>query len=310
MKKYVFSSTALLAVTACLLWSTAFVGVKIGLQYCGPFSFAGLRFMLSGILLVPFWWKRRPALQVVRDHSRLIFLVACFQTFTLYGLFYFGMTLVPGALAAMVIGASPLVSAVLAHYFMTGDRMTALKAASIGLGLTGVTILSVSREPWASPAGLTESVGIGILLLSNFSGALGNIIVARHRSSLEPVFLNSAQIFLGGLSLWAVSLPLEGSMTWHMPWPFWISLLWLAFLSAAAFSIWFILLRRPSVRVSELNLWKFLIPVCGAALSWILLPGESPSFWPLTGMTCIAAAIVLFNAPALCTRLSPRTKTH
>lgn len=266
--------------------------------------------MLSGILLIPFWWKHRPSFQVIRDHSKLVFLVAFFQTFTLYGLFYFGMTLVPGALAAMVIGASPLVSAVLAHYFMTGDRMSALKAASIGLGLIGVTILSISRQPWASLAGLTELAGIGILLLSNFSGALGNIIVARHRSDLSPVFLNSAQIFLGGLLLWTVSLPLEGPMTRHMPWPFWTSLLWLAFLSAAAFSIWFILLRRPSVRVSELNLWKFLIPVCGAVLSWILLPGEAPSFSTLSGMACIAAAIVLFNGPTLLALVSPDTKTH
>ena len=310
MKKNVLSSTALLAVIACLLWSTAFVGVKVGLQFCGPFAFAGLRFMLSGILLVPFWWKRRPAPHAVRNHAGLILLVACFQTFTLYGLFYFGMTLVPGALAAMVIGASPLVSAVLAHYFMTGDRMTAIKAASIGLGLSGVTILSISRLPWASPAGLAELAGIGILLLSNFSGALGNIFVARHRSDLEPVFLNSAQIFLGGLCLWALSLALEGPMTIQIPWPFWVSLLWLAFLSAAAFSIWFILLRRPSVRVSELNLWKFLIPVCGAALSWFLLPGEAPNFWTLTGMTCIAAAIVLFNGPTLRTFVSPGTKTR
>jgi drug/metabolite transporter (DMT)-like permease len=310
LKKTFLSSTALLAVTACLLWSTAFVGVKIGLQFCGPLAFAGLRFMLSGILLVPFWWRRPPAFHAVRDHAGLILLVACFQTFTLYGLFYFGMTLVPGALAAMVIGASPLVSAVLAHYFMTGDRMTALKAASIVLGLTGVAILSISRLPWASPAGLTELAGIGILLLSNFSGALGNIIVARHRSDLSPVFLNSAQIFLGGLTLWVVSLPLEGPMAFQMPWAFWASLLWLAFLSAAAFSIWFILLRRPSVRVSELNLWKFLIPVCGAVLSWMLLPNEAPSFWTLSGMACIAAAIVLFNGPALRALASPGTKTR
>lgn len=266
--------------------------------------------MLSGILLVPFWWRRRPAFHAVFAHAGLILQVACFQTFTLYGLFYFGMTLVPGALAAMVIGASPLVSAVLAHYFMTGDRMTALKAASIGMGLTGVAILSISRLPWASAAGLTELAGIGILLLSNFSGALGNIIVARHRSDLSPVFLNSAQIFLGGLLLWAVSLPLEGPMVTEQPWPFWAALLWLAFLSATAFSIWFILLRRPLVKVSELNLWKFLIPVCGAALSWLLLPGETPSFWTLTGMVCIAAAILLFNGPALRALIAPRTKTR
>lgn len=66
-----------------------------------------------------------------------------------------------------------------------------------------------------------------------------------------------------------------------------------------AFSLWFVLLKRPGVKVSELNLWKFIIPVCGAALSWIFLPEESPQLILVLGMICIALAIVLFNLPAI-----------
>lgn len=290
--------TLILAVTACLLWSTAFVGVKVGLNYAGPLAFAGQRFMLSGLLLVPFWWARRPAVAEAAGQLRLILAVAFFQTFLLYGLFYVGMTLIPGALAAMVIGASPLVTAVLAHYCMAGDRLTAAKAGSLLLGLGGVAVLSVSRLPWATTAGLVELAGIGVLLLCNVAGALGNILVARHRSELDPVFLNSVQIFIGGFGLWLLSLLLEPRSSQALPWVYFAALGWLAFLSAAAFSIWFVLLRRPGVRVSELNLWKFLIPLCGALLSWLLLPGEAPSLWPVVGMLCIAAAIVLFNLAA------------
>lgn len=292
-------STLLLAVTACLLWSTAFVGVKVGLRYTGPFAFAGQRFMLSGVLLLPFWWRRRPSCAAVLEHGGLLLTVALFQTFLLYGLFYFGMTLVPGALAAMVIGASPLVTAVLAHFCMAGDRLTPVKVAGLLLGLSGVAALSVSRQPWGSAAGLAELTGIGVLLLANVAGALGNILVARHKAELDSVFLNSAQIFVGGLGLWLLSLGLEAPAAAHLPWTYFAALGWLAFLSAAAFSIWFILLRRPGVRVSELNLWKFLIPVCGALLSWLLLPEEGPSLWPVIGMLCIAAAIVIFNLPGL-----------
>ncbi len=293
------STTLLLAVTACLLWSTAFVGVKVGLKYVGPFAFAGQRFMLSGLLLLPFWWSRRPSCRAVCDHAGMILIIALFQTFMLYGLFYFGMTLIPGALAAMVIGASPLVTAVLAHYCMAGDRLTPAKGVSLLLGLSGVAVLSISRQPWGSAAGLAELVGIGVLLLANVAGALGNILVARHKAALDPVFLNSAQIFIGGLGLWLLSLVTEAQPDLTLPWAYFAALGWLAFLSAAAFSIWFILLRRPGVRVSELNLWKFLIPVCGALLSWTLLPEEGPSLCPVVGMLCIAAAIVLFNLPGL-----------
>jgi drug/metabolite transporter (DMT)-like permease len=293
------SSTLLLAVVACLLWSTAFVGVKVGLKYAGPLAFAGQRFMLSGFLLLPFWWLRRPSCRMACGHAGMILSIALFQTFILYGLFYFGMTLIPGALAAMVIGASPLVTAVLAHYCMAGDRLSPRKGGSLLLGLGGVAVLSLSRQPWVSATGLAEVAGIGILLLANVAGALGNILVARHKAELDPVFLNSAQLFIGGLGLWLLSLPLEAPLPAHLPWPYFAALGWLAFLSAAAFSIWFILLRRPEVQVSELNLWKFLIPVCGALLSWLLLPEEGPSLWPVVGMLCIAAAIIIYNLPGL-----------
>jgi drug/metabolite transporter (DMT)-like permease len=294
-----FPSTVLLAVVACLLWSTAFVAIKVGLRFSGPFSFAGLRFMLSGLMLVPFWWNRRPSPGKVRGHAGLLLAVAFFQTFVLYGLFYLGMTLISGALAAMVVGTSPLVAAVLAHFCMAGDRLTPARGSGLLLGLAGVAILSVSRLPWASPSGLRELVGILVLLLSQAGGAVGNILVARHRAELDPVFLNSAQIFTGGLALWLLSLPLETQPTLALPWTYFAALGWLAFLSAAAFSIWFLLLRRPGVRVSEINIWKFLIPVCGALLSWLLLPEEGPSLWPVIGMLCIAAAIVLFNLAGL-----------
>jgi drug/metabolite transporter (DMT)-like permease len=299
MPRNPFQSTALLAVTACLLWSTAFVGIKVGLAYSGPLAFAGLRFMLSGMLLVPFWWHRRPSFSSIVAQGGLILTVAFFQTFLLYGLFYIGMTLVPGALAAMVIGAAPLVAAVLAHYCMAGDRLTPIKSASLVLGLCGVAVISVSRLPWTRPAGWVELAGIGVLLLANVAGALGNILVARHRADLDPVFLNSGQIFLGGLGLWLVSLVFEAGKPLIFSWAYIGALGWLAFLSAAAFSIWFVLLRRPGVRVSELNLWKFLIPVCGALLSWLLLPDEFPALGSVIGMICIGGAILFFNLPGL-----------
>ncbi len=288
-------STLIMASVACLLWSTAFVGVKVGLNYSGPFAFAGKRFMLSGILLLPFWWPRKPSLRTLSNHAGMLCKLAFFQTFLLYGLFYAGMTLVEGALAAMIIGAAPLVAAVLAHYCMSGDRLSPRKGVSLLLGVSGVTVLSLSRQPWESAAGMVELAGIGLLLLSNVSGALGNIIVARHKLEMDPVFLNSAQIFFGGLVLWLVSLLVETAPRQSFPWPYYAALGWLALLSATAFSLWFTLLRRPGVRVSELNLWKFLIPVCGALLSWLLLPEEGPSLWSVLGMLCIASAIVLFN---------------
>jgi drug/metabolite transporter (DMT)-like permease len=67
-------------------------------------------------------------------------------------------------------------------------------------------------------------------------------------------------------------------------------------MSAVAFSIWFILLRRPGIKVSELNVWKFLIPVFGAVMSWIILVNEQPEAIALIGMLLIGLSLIVMNA--------------
>jgi drug/metabolite transporter (DMT)-like permease len=88
-----------------------------------------------------------------------------------------------------------------------------------------------------------------------------------------------------------------------MPAEYWLTLIWLSFVSAFAFSLWFKLLQRPSVKVSELNLWKFIIPVAGAILSWILVPGEKPEWLTIAGMVIITSSLIGFyknsNKPKL-----------
>ena len=286
-------AATLLAILACLLWSTAFVGIKIGLRHATPFSFAGLRFMLSGLLLAPFW-PRRDVVGACRRDLALIAKIAFYQTFLLYGLFYLGITMVSGALAAIIIGTAPLVTGVLAHFCMDDEPLTVSKLLSLALGVAGVAVISLSREPWASPEGLRTFWGIALLLLSTVASGYGNVLVARDRGAIDPVLLNSVQIFVGGFVLFLISLPLEGLPRFAQPPVYYGALLWLAVLSAVAFSLWFVLLKDPVVSVSRLNLWKFIIPVCGAALSWALLPDESPSPATLAGMTMIAVAIVAY----------------
>jgi drug/metabolite transporter (DMT)-like permease len=69
----------------------------------------------------------------------------------------------------------------------------------------------------------------------------------------------------------------------------------LSFLSAAAISIWYTLLKRPGVKVSSLNMWKFIIPVLGAILSWLILPNENPTLIAIIGMVLVALSLVVLN---------------
>jgi drug/metabolite transporter (DMT)-like permease len=299
LSKSTFNKVTALAVLACLLWSTAFVAIKIGLEHSSPLFFAGVRFMISGLLLLPFCGGLAVFFREVTSQTKTVLLVSLFQTFLLYALFYTGMTMVSGSFSAIVIGSSPLVAAIMAHIFMTDDKLNRRKTFFISLGITGIAILSISRTPLSMSGTHTELLGILILLASTVSSAAGNIVVAKNTHKVSPFVLNSAQLFLGGFCLFIISIPLEGVPSTSYPLEFYVSLLWLSILSATAFSIWFALLRTPQVKVSELNVWKFIIPVFGAILSWLMLPGESPEVVSVIGMSLVAVSIVLFNLPVV-----------
>ena len=286
----------ILAIIACLLWSTAFVGVKYTLQFMPPLTLAGIRFMLAGILLLPLCGGRSTLTELYRRHPPTLLLAAFFNTVLLYSIFFISLTFVRGAQAAILIGASPLITALTAHFLMKDDRMTRRKTVSIALGLAGIILLTVSGKPWTR-IGIREGLGLGLLLIGSISGALGNIVVARQRDdNISAVALASQQMLLGGLVLLVAGLLIEPLPSTLLPLKFYLMLIWLAFISAGGFAIWFHLLNR--VPVSELNLWKFIIPIFGAIFSWTFLKCESPDVFSIAGMLLIAVGIIHSQCPA------------
>ena len=288
------NSTTVLAIVACLLWSSAFAGIKIGLQYTPPLQFAGIRFMLAGLMILPFCGNLSVYLRDVVDHHKTVVLVSFFQTTLLYILFYPGLNMLPAAIGAIITGSQPLIIAVIAHFVAASERMTAKRVFSIFLGLAGVVIISLNRGEMTLSGG-SQFLGLLLLLFSSVSAGVGDLIVSRNKAPIPPLTLTSSQLFLGGFVLFLISIPVEGVQGRSYPAAYYGSLLWLSFLSAASFSIWFKLLKREGVVVSDLNIWKFLIPVSGACLSWVLLPGESPEFSAVAGMICIALALLTLN---------------
>jgi drug/metabolite transporter (DMT)-like permease len=292
--KNLLKSTTFLAIIACWLWSTAFAGVKIGLQYHTPLQFAGVRFFISGILLLIYFGKPLRLLAELKNNLKFVLLIAVIQIFAQYALFYSGINLVPGALGALVIGSSPLFIAIVSHFAFHNDKMTFLKTFSILIGVAGIAIITLGRTRVAIKNEL-EYLGIALLLLNNLVSGYANVLIAKRSANISPVVLSSTSLIFGGLMLFFVSIPAEGINLGPFPSEYYYALAWLSFLSAAAITIWYSLLKRPAVKVSVLNVWKFLIPVSGAVLSWILLEDENPDFMSVLGMAVIGLSLITLS---------------
>jgi drug/metabolite transporter (DMT)-like permease len=293
MKNFL-KSTTFLAIVACWLWSTAFVGVKIGLTYHTPLQFAGIRFFISGILIFLYFGNPARYLEELRTNIRFILLLSLVQTVFQYSLFYSGLNLVPSALAAMIIGSQPMFIALVAHFSFQNDKMTLLKTGSIGIGVIGIAVITLGRSN-VEMKGSLEWLGIALLLINNLVAGTSNVMVAKYSKGMSPAVISSTSLMIGGFVLSVISVPIEGVHLGPFPPRYWVALAWLSFLSAAAFTIWNTLLKRPGVKVSMLNVWKFLIPVSGAALSWILITDEKPDALSLIGMAIIVVSLLSLN---------------
>jgi drug/metabolite transporter (DMT)-like permease len=286
-------NTIFWAIIACLLWSTAYSTIKLGLQYDTPFHFAGLRFIISGLMILPFTVRPVIYLRMIREHWKVVALVTILQTVINYSLFYQGLALVPGALGAVIVGSQPLVTAVVASMMHNDDKLTKKKIITIIFGISGVVFISVGRQAFKLGTAI-ELLGVLMILMANIAVATSNVVVSVKSHGIKPFVLSSASLFFGGLILYLLSIPVEGSPHYKFPLQYWLILLWLSFMAAFAFSLWFKLLQRPGVKVSELNLWKFIIPVVGAGLSWLLVPDEKPEWLTIAGMVIITASLVMF----------------
>jgi len=292
--KNLLRQTTFLAIIASLLWSSAFVGVKIGLKYHTPLQFAGVRFLLAGVILLPVIGNMKRFGKEVKANVLFVLLVAFLQVVLQYTFFYMGVNLVPASISAMIVGSSPLFVALVAHFSIKTDKLTWIKVLSILLGIAGVAVITLGRKSLPSGAEIAI-LGVVYLILNNVSSGISNVVIAQKRHTISPLVLTSSSLIIGGAEMILMSLPLEGMPRQAFPTEYFVALAWLSFLSATAVTIWNTLLQRPEVKVSELNIWKFLIPVSGAILSWLILPNESPDLISVIGMLLIGISLVVLN---------------
>ncbi|MFI3267707.1 MAG: DMT family transporter [Rikenellaceae bacterium] len=297
MKKSIINTPIyfILIVLACFLWGSAFAGAKIGFQYCSPIMLSGIRFTLAGLLLVPMLLMQKQSFLSFFKHWKYMLIFGIIQTFIQYGLFFMGLDKVPGAVAAIVVGAGPIFITIMAHFTLSDDRFSARKIFSIILGFLGIIFITLAK---GSDLEISDSFyyGISLLLVSNLVGASTNIIVMKNKHlGVSPIALTAFANFSGGLMLLIAALLFEPITLNNPPVEFYFALLWLAIIPAAGFSIWYYLLGQDGVKASEINIWKFIIPIVGAVMSWLFVKGEDPAWQEVIGIIIISMAIIILQ---------------
>lgn len=289
---------ALLALFSCFLWGSAFPSIKMGYALFqisdndtyGQILFAGFRFFLAGLLVFLSCLIFRYPLKVTKKQLSKLFLLGLLQTSMQYFFFYIGMANISGTTGSILAALATFFSVMLAPVFFTDDRLTAPKIIGVFLGFGGIIVLNYS----GIAATTIRFNGEGFLIVSSFVSALASIYTKKLTGLNISSFLISAyQLSLGGLVLTLAGLIGSKGQMIHFTLPGSLLLLYMSFISAAAFSVWTILLTYN--KVAAVNIYKFSIPLFGILLSFFFLGERNLHINVLIAIVLITAGILLIN---------------
>lgn len=283
------------AILASILWAIVNPFIKQGLTYgFSPMNYAGLRFTVSGIILMLLTWHPGMWREIVQ-HRKLFSNLVVINMFLGYATFYWGVDLVSSAISSIVLGLTPLINVFLAHLIASNDKLTRYKVISLMVSLAGLLLIVGMGGEGGQALDVRGILGIVLLLASILFQGYSAIAVAEEKSRVNPVFLNAVQMLFGGIMLYAIGIAVEGfEPFWDKPAGSDACLAVLILISILSFNFWFKALQAGDTRVSDMNMCRLINPVLGAVLSWIMIAGESPTVSTVAGMGVIVFSLVIY----------------
>lgn len=282
----------LVATICCILWGSAFPAIKLGYQYfeiggndsATQILFAGYRFALAGILTILIGSVLNRKILIPKRQSHRKILVLClFQTVLQYVFFYIGLANTSGVKGAIINGSNVFIAIIIACVFVRQEKLEWKKIIGCILGFAGVVIINLTKDGLDMNMKLT---GEGFILLSALAYALSSIIIKRYSKDENPVVLSGYQFFIGGVIMIVLGAVGGGKLTVITGQGIGM-LIYLAMVSAVAYSLWGILLKYNPV--SKVAIFGFVNPISGVILSSILLDEQGQSF----GMKGVLALILV-----------------
>ena len=262
--------------------------IKIGLAEIPPLTFAGLRYTIAFVCLLPLAFTNKNREQIKQlgknDLAKLFIYGLLFIAIT-QGAMFAGLVYLPAVTVSLWLNFTPLVVAVLAIFL--------IKEIPSILQWTGVILFITGIMTYFFPIALSENQEIGLIIMTvgvfanSASSVLGRSI--NRETKINPVVVTIVSMGIGSVILLISGIVIQGFpliSTQNI-----IYLLWLAVINTAlAFTIWNYTLRTLSAMESSIINGTMLIQI--AVLAWIFL-GEAITLQEGIGMLIAALGALL-----------------
>lgn len=271
------------------LWSTGFIGAKLGLPHVEALTFLSLRYaFVVMLLLAAVSLFRAPWPRDWRSVMHIAVAGVLMQAVYLGGVFVAIGQGLSAALTALIVGLQPILTALFAGMLL-GERVTRAQWAGLALGFVGVALVVLhSRTPGLPAEWQASAMWPAVLALVGITA--GTLYQKRFCPSFD---LRSGGVIQFAASL-LVTLPLAfATETMQVDWApeLVFALAWLVLmLSLGAISLLNLLIRRgTAVNVTRLF---YLTPPTTAVIAWLVF-GETLQALAWLGMAVAAFGVWL-----------------
>jgi drug/metabolite transporter (DMT)-like permease len=273
--------------TLCVVWSSTWLVIKIGLRDLPPISYAGIRFLIAIFVLLAVSAGRVRMLPERRSDYTVLAFTGVLMFALNYGLLFWGELHVSSGLAAVLQATIPIFGMLSAHLMLPDEPLRLQKLVGAMLALGGVGMICerlLGFNGWMAFWG-----GLGIVF-GAASAAFSNVLLKARAIQLAPAMIAGWQMIFGAVPLLVTGFIVEGNpLRFH--WSS-LSIFCLLYLAVIGSALTFLLLYwlLPRMTVANLQAISLVTPPGAVALGWAI-GGEKFSLWSLVGACFVLAGV-------------------
>src|SRR5918999_34244 len=275
----------------CTVWGSTYLAIRVGVMHLPPMLFAGVRFVIAGLLLTGIVLATGGRLPRHLQDWRVNAITGVFLLLGGNAVVVWAEQHVESGAASVFIAAVPLWAAFFDALWPGGTTVFTWRVGvGLALGFLGSALLA-----GVSPGELlgADLAGPAALTLASASWALGTVYSKRNPTDTSPYAASAAQMIAGGVVITALGLVVgeAGQWTWTPAGMGALAYL-VVFGSIVGFTAYAYALRHASATV--VGTYAYVNPVVAVLLGWLILH-ESVTPRTIAAMALILGAVLMIQ---------------
>lgn len=283
-----------------IIWGTTFLAIRFALETIPPFMMAGLRFTIAGLLLFA-WCCYRYSVKINLSDLKLPVITGLLMILVGHGSLAWAEQYISSGFAALLCSAIPVWMVLMGWIQSRSERPDKFTVVGIILGITGVTLLSVTGEEFSISTTASSGTVIASIIFLVGSGlfwAFGSVKSREFNKDVPLLYSVSIQILAGGTALMLLSVfrgEVEDTSIASFSIVSLASLVYLIFLGTLlgySSYVWLLKVSSPA----KVGTYAFFNPLIALFLGWIIADEPITSVM-LFGAVAILVSVLLINKP-------------